>query len=234
MARKKRKDEVEEPKYEFVPPDFDEKAFLEKDIKGTKSLIVATFLGILAGVLAFALTGISIYLGIIVIIACAIGLKYLIPFLKIEPSGVDKKTLLGNILIIFLLSLGIWIVMLNPPFSDQIAPEITSTAIYFNSGSSWTKYVNDGVTPIHSGNQVNITVTVRDNDKVNSVTINVHLSGGTGTFKAMNATTMKGVYETGSVTYTTGASNSAYVYTLNVTDNNGHLTQASGSFTINP
>ncbi len=234
MARKKRKDEVEEPKYEFVPPDFDEKAFLEKDIKGTKSLIVATFLGILAGVLAFALTGISIYLGLVVIIACAIGLKYLITLLKIEPSGVDKKTLLGNILIIFLLSLGIWIVMLNPPFSDQIAPEITSTAIYFNSGSGWTKYVNDGATPIHSGNQVNITVTVRDNDKVNSVTINVHLSGGTGTFNAMNATTAKGAYETGPVTYTTGASNSAYAYTINVTDKVGHLTPAFGSFTINP
>jgi hypothetical protein len=234
MARKKRKDEVEEPKYEFVPPDFDEKAFLEKDIRGTKSLIIATFLGILAGVLAFALTGISVYLGLIVIIACAVGLKYLISLLKIAPDGVDWKTLVGNIAIIFLLSLGIWIVMLNPPFSDQIAPEITANAIYFNSGTGWTKYVSDGTTPIYSGNQVNITVTVRDNDKVNSITINVHLSSQTGTFHSMNATAVKGVYETGSVTYNTGASNSAYIYTINVTDRTGRLTPKSSSFTINP
>jgi len=234
MARKKRKDEVEEPKYEFVPPDFDEKAFLEKDIRGTKSLIVATFLGVLAGVLAFALTGISIYLGLIVIIACAVALKYLISLLKIAPDGVDWKTLVGSIAIIFLLSLGIWIVMLNPPFSDQIPPEITANAIYFDSGTGWARYVSDGSTPIFSGNQVNITVTVRDNDAVNSVTINVHLAGQAGAFHSMNATAVKGVFETGSVAYTTGSSNSAYVYTINVTDKVGHLTTISSSFTINP
>jgi hypothetical protein len=233
MARKKRKDEVEEPKYEFVPPDFDEKAFLEKDIRGTKSLIVATFLGILAGVLAFALTDVSILLGGIVIIACAVGLKYLIPLLKIDTGVVEKKTLIGNILIILLLSLGIWIVMLNPPFSDQIPPEITSHAIYFNSGSGWTKYTSDGATPIHSGNQVNITATVRDNDAVISVTISVHLSGNPDNFVPMNVTALKGVYDRVSI-YTTGASNSAYIYTINVTDKAGHVTTFSGSFTINP
>jgi hypothetical protein len=233
MARKKRKDEVEEPKYEFVPPDFDEKAFLEKDIKGTKSLIVATFLGILAGVLAFALTGISIILGAIVIIACAIGLKYLIPLLRIDSEGVDRKTLLGNILIIFLLSLGIWIVMLNPPFSDQIAPEITSRAIWFDSGSGLTKYVSDGATPIYSGNPVNVTATVRDNDNVNSVSITVHLSGSPDSFVTMNSTAVKGVYNHQS-TYTTGASNSPYIYTIKVSDKTGHITTVTGSFTINP
>jgi hypothetical protein len=233
MARKKRKDEVEEPKYEFVPPDFDEKAFLEKDIRGTKSLILATFLGILAGVLAFALTNISVLLGGIIIIACAIGLKYLIPLLKIEKGVVDKKTLIGNIAIVLLLSLGIWIVMLNPPFSDQIPPEITSKEIYFSSGSGWTKYVNDGATPIYSGNQVNITVTVRDNDLVNSVSISVNLAGNPDNFVPMNTTTVKGVYDRIG-TYTTGASNSAYIYTIKVTDKVGHITTVSDSFTINP
>jgi hypothetical protein len=233
MARKKRKDEVEEPKYEFVPPDFDEKAFLEKDIKGTKSLIVATFLGILAGVLAFALTGVSIILGAVVIIACAIGLKYLIQLLKIDSEGIDKKTLAGNILIIFLLSLGIWIVMLNPPFSDQIAPEITHRAIWFDSGSGLRMYTSDGSTPIYSGNLVNITVTVRDNDAVNSVSITVHLSGSPDNFVPMNATAVKGVYDRSSA-YTTGASNSAYIYTIKVTDKSGRITTGSGSFTINP
>ncbi len=50
----------------------------------------------------------------------------------------------------------------------------------------------------------------------------------------MNATAVKGVYETGSVTYNTGASNSAYIYTINVTDRTGRLTPKSSSFTINP
>jgi hypothetical protein len=235
MARKKRKDEVEEPKYEFVPPDFDEKAFLEKDIRGTKTLILATFLGILAGVLAFALTNISILLGGIVIIASAVGLKFLIPILRIETEGVEKKTLIGNILIILLLSLGIWIVMLNPPFSDQIPPEIIAPgpSITFNSGSGWHDYINDGATPIHSGNQVNISVPVRDNDYVKSVTISVHLSGNPDYFVPMDATAVKDVYNYISA-YTTGASNSAYIYTINVTDRVGHLTTVSGSFTINP
>ena len=233
MARKKRKDEVEEPKYEFVPPDFDEKAFLEKDIKGTKALIVATFLGILVGVLAFALTDISVLLGGLIIIACAVGLKYILPFLRIDTEGMEKKTIFGNIIIILLLGLGIWVVMLNPPFSDQIAPEITSKAIYFDSGSGWTKYVSDGSTPIFSGNQVNITVNVRDNDIVNSVTISVHLSGSPDSYVPMSETSVKGAYDHLS-TYTTGASSSTYIYTINVTDKAGHLTSVPGTFTINP
>jgi hypothetical protein len=194
---------------------------------------LATFLGILAGVLAFALTNISVLLGGIVIIASAVGLKFLIPILRISTEGVDWKTLIPNIFIILLLSLGIWIVMLNPPFSDQIPPEITNHAIYFNSGSGWTKYVGDSTTPIHSGDQVNITVTVRDNDAVKSVSISVHLSGDPDNFVPMNITAVKGVYDRISI-YTTGASNSDYSYTIKATDNAGHLSTQVDHFIINP
>lgn len=120
MAKKKRKDEKEET-YEWVPPEFDERAFLEKDIVVTKSLMITALLAIAFGILAFAvgdaagsLVGFLVYIaGAIVVIR---GLPKL-PFLKIKEEDIDKKTLAGNVALYVLLALGVWILLMNPPFS---------------------------------------------------------------------------------------------------------------------
>jgi citrate synthase len=55
VARKKRKDEKEAEEYEWIPPEFDEKAFLQKDMVGTKALMYSAVVAILFGALAATL-----------------------------------------------------------------------------------------------------------------------------------------------------------------------------------
>jgi uncharacterized membrane-anchored protein len=116
MARKRRKDEKEE-EYEWVPPEFDEKAFLLKDIVGTRALMYTAVIGLVFGVAA-ALVGAAAtnYVGAIVYLAGGALLTYMYKLLKVKTEDLDKKSLIGNIALYFLLALGIWILLMNEPF----------------------------------------------------------------------------------------------------------------------
>ncbi len=117
MARKKRKDEKEE-EYEWVPPEFDEKAFLLKDIVGTKALMFTAAIAVVFGILSFAVGAtINNYVGFIAYVAGAIVLNYSYKPLKINRADIDKKTIIGNVALYFLLALGVWIILMNPPFT---------------------------------------------------------------------------------------------------------------------
>ncbi len=113
MARKKRKEEKEE-EYEWVPPEFDEKAFLLKDIVGTKALMITAVMAIVFGIIAFAVgAAIANAVGFIAYVAGALVVNYSYRFLKIDRADIEKKTMIGNIVLYFLLALGIWIILMN-------------------------------------------------------------------------------------------------------------------------
>lgn len=118
MAKKRKKVEKEET-YEWVPPEFDEKEFLRKDLRSTKSLMVSAGLAIVVGILAFGvgtLLGNLQLIAILLIFAGAASLKKIYPFLGIKESDVDTKILVGNIAVFIFLALGIWILLMNEPF----------------------------------------------------------------------------------------------------------------------
>jgi uncharacterized membrane-anchored protein len=117
MARKRRKDEKEE-EYEWVPPEFDETAFLKKDIVGTKALMYTSIIAIVFGIAA-ALVGAasSYYIGFVVYIVGGVLLNYFYKFLGIKVEDIDRKGLIGNIALYFLLALGVWILLMNAPFN---------------------------------------------------------------------------------------------------------------------
>jgi hypothetical protein len=121
MAKKRRR-ENEEPEdtYEFIPPEFDEKEFLLKDLYGTKVLMVVTALAIVLGILAACIHRASDgglwWLGLILILLAIITLRQLLTLFRFRADLIDQKMLLGNYILMFFLSLGVWIIMLNPPF----------------------------------------------------------------------------------------------------------------------
>jgi hypothetical protein len=238
MAKKRRKEEVEEEKYEFVPPDFDEKAFLRKDMLGTKALMITTLVAIVVGILAYFLGNVYVLLGGAIIVFGAALLRWIYPIFKIQPKDVEKKMIAGNIVVLMVLSLGIWIMLMNSPFSDHSPPEITASSISFNDNGVWKPYVSESETTIHSGDLVNITVKARDNGRIASVTIEIHsLSQSSGTYVDMNYTGSYGQYDYVR-RFTTDPLNptqpTTYIFTIKVIDGVGNQATKSGSFTVNP
>jgi hypothetical protein len=117
MAQKKRKvEEKKEPQYEFVPPDFDEKDFLEKDIGATKITMLSFVWGIVFGVVAGLTNSISPFIGLLLIFVGIYLMKYFLQAFKINTAEIDKKGWLGNIVMFFFMLLGTWIMLINPPF----------------------------------------------------------------------------------------------------------------------
>lgn len=233
MAKKRRKDEVEEPKYEFVPPDFDEKTFLEKDVEGTKTLMITALVAIVFGVLAFLLTDISAIIGGVLIVVGAVALRYIFPLFKVNKNRVENKTMIGNYALMFLLALGIWIMLLNPPFSDHSAPDITAQKITFDDGTGWQDYTSS--TPIHSGDSVKISVNVSENGRIASVQIDVYPSSSqSGTYVDMVQGSAYGRYSYTNTYVAVGGSSTQYLYNVKVIDGAGFQTVKSGAFTVNP
>jgi hypothetical protein len=120
MAQKKRKEEEKkEAQYEFVPPSFDEKDFLEKDIRATKVTLLSTvwalIFGIAAGFSSMYISNTN-YAGLLLLIVGLYLLKYFLQLAKIDTKEIDKKGWLGNYAMFFFLFLGTWIMLLNPPF----------------------------------------------------------------------------------------------------------------------
>lgn len=121
MAKKKRRVSAkQEEEYEFTPPEFDEKEFILEDLYGTKVMVVsfaaALTMGILAGALHHAIAGWGGYAGFALIILAALGLKELLRLLRFDPDVLEAKTMLGNYIMFVLLALGVWIMVINPPF----------------------------------------------------------------------------------------------------------------------
>lgn len=118
MAKKKRRvEKVTEEEYEFTPPEFDEKEFILKDIYGSKVLFTVTILAIVIGILASCIEKVwSWYGGLLLIIVVIVGMKSFLKILKFDVSLLEQKSMLGNYVLFFLLSLGMWILFINPPF----------------------------------------------------------------------------------------------------------------------
>lgn len=164
MAQKKRKEPEVKEEYTFVPPDFDEREFLEKDITVTKTVLVSALLATVFGVLAFFTTDISYVIGLLLIIVGAASLRYMFKTLPIDVSKVENKTWLGNGAMFFFLALGIWILLLNPPFGDYVDPQISDVQV-------WSGGLEISRSTVPVGESVVINVTVVDNHHISKVTM---------------------------------------------------------------
>lgn len=124
MAKKKRRI-VEEPKeeYEFTPEAFNEREFVLKDLYGSKVFMVTVVLAILVGVVTGIICNLDIageYDWVIATLLSflVLGLnKKILTLLGFRPEMIEGKTMVGNYLVYLAMTLGICIIMVNPPFS---------------------------------------------------------------------------------------------------------------------
>jgi len=127
MAKKRRKEEKEE---EFKLPEFDEEAYLRKEITATKLMLIVIFLAMIAAALSYFLT-----MAGVVVVAFFAGfsliflLRYLPSIFGVDTKGFEKKDWLGQATTYFFTWLAIWVLIMNVPFADVTLPSLT---VYVN------------------------------------------------------------------------------------------------------
>jgi hypothetical protein len=218
MAQKKKKEDEPKEEYNFVPPDFNEREFLEKDMAATKTVLITAVLAVLFGAIAYLTTDITFVIGLMLLIGGAVGLKYIIQMMPLDLSTVENKTWLGNGALFFFLALGIWILLLNPPFGDTIDPEINDMQVW-NGNVQLAKPYNN--VPVNQTITFNATVT--DNGDLSTVQFTITGSGG-GTWDMTEGS--DGRYE-----YVHTFANGFYNIIVTATDDAGN--EATLNFTLN-
>ena len=122
MAKKRRiiEKKAKEEDYEFVPPEFDEEEFIRKDLYGTKVLLVvvvfAAVIGVLCSCVQKAFTDAGLFLGLLLLFFGVAAIKPFLKLVRFDPDLLERKTMVGNYILYLLLGLGIWILLVNPPF----------------------------------------------------------------------------------------------------------------------
>ena len=121
MAKKRRIIEKKaQEEYEFVPPEFDEEEFIRKDLYGTKVLFVvvafSAIIGILCSCVQKAFTDAGLILALLLLFLGVAAIKPLLKLVRFDPDLLERKTMVGNYILYLLLGLGVWILLLNPPF----------------------------------------------------------------------------------------------------------------------
>ena len=122
MAKKRRiiEKKAQEEDYEFVPPEFDEEEFIRKDLYGTRVLFVvvafAVIIGILCSCVQKAFTDAGLFLALLLLFLGVAAIKPLLKLVRFDPELLERKTMVGNYILYLLLGLGIWILLVNPPF----------------------------------------------------------------------------------------------------------------------
>lgn len=136
MAKKRHK---AEEKVVFKKPDFDEKEYMKKELLNAKVGIITFFYAVPYGIVSWqlALADLSI-LGLLAVIIGILSLKRVYPYLGIDIEDFEKKTWLGNGAVLVFTWLSIWVLLLNPPFSDMASPDITDVQV-LGSSVNWTK-----------------------------------------------------------------------------------------------
>ena len=184
MAKKRKKDKKkEEEEYEFTPPEFNEREFLEKELKETRAAIITVGIAVVFGVLAAVVTAMTpglIAVAFVIGVAGMFLLKYVYGFLRIDISGFTKKNWAGTIVTYFFTFLAIWVLLINTPFADLADPSIdqvtiwvsvdtTLTGITYKQNSStkvmeWLRVDNDAKPEaglIHTTDNYTINITAR-------------------------------------------------------------------------
>lgn len=253
MAKKRKKDKEEKQEYEFTPPEFNEKEFLLKELKDTKTVIItvgyAAVFGIVAGVLA-SINELLSWVGLGLLFGGIFSLKYVYPRLKIDTSTFVRKNWAGNVFWFFMTFLAVWILVLNFPFADHADPSVTDITVWVQRGTNSTapdynltainyEYVDSAGSymwvPQWGGTlesvlyasalyTVNITAKVADNGRL--ATVRVSVDGGD--FATMSP---EGDHRFGFSVTGDQISSSSLSFTIVATDSVGHekiFTPASG------
>lgn len=207
MAKKRKKERVEQEEYEFRPPEFDEKEFLKKELTDTRTVLFtigyAAVFGIVAGLIAQVSTELIAF-GAVLLVAGILSLKFVYPYMKVDTSTFAKKNWAGNVAWFFFTFLAAWVLLFNYPFADFAQPQVTEVTVWVTNdvgnitaidyknvpaqgGYVWVPRWGDLNTLIVSdpAYTINITAKVADNGEL--ATVMIAIGSPTATYETMSA-----------------------------------------------
>ena len=116
--------------YEFIPPDFDEDAFIHREMVSFRTTAILFVWGILAAVATWgafsAMDGSrgAWFLGLAIAAAFGVALKWVFPLLKTDIKHFGRREWLGTGALFFFTWLAFFLIAVNPPVSDFAAPRV--------------------------------------------------------------------------------------------------------------
>lgn len=116
MAPKSKRDEKSsEGEYEFRLPEFDEKAFVRREVEGAKASFWVLGLGTLAGALSAGLFLLPVpwWTGWLPLLAAMLGLRPMLERIGFSEELTKPRALVGNYFMLFFTGLAIWILAIN-------------------------------------------------------------------------------------------------------------------------
>ena len=165
MVRAEEPEKGQDEKPVFVPPEFDETEFLQTENRSAKMIYISLGIAVIAGILSYGIMTVLHLIGaggkFIAPIAAPVLLVpvvlYLFHRFKIDLKALDWKKYLENGSMYLLTWFVIWMVSMNPPFSDFSAPLVSEPLMEVGTDSGNTvhyfedsMFVNDEETEYRS------------------------------------------------------------------------------------
>ncbi|UCE74284.1 MAG: hypothetical protein JSV56_00890 [Methanomassiliicoccales archaeon] len=230
MAKKRRKSK-EEAGYEFKEPEFDEKEYLKKEVRDTKTLFVTFGYALLMAFASFGLTFVDVALAALLGIIGIVFLRHIYPLIGVDTSLLEKKQWGSNIIMYLFTWLLVWILLCNPPISDFAKPTIKRDGIYFGGPGNWTK-LND-TNEIDYTMNVSINATIVDNVEVDEKTIIIIIREKEGDeFIEKERSPMNRIGKNKYAYVVSDLKQRPYEYTISAEDVNNLETSLSGNFYV--
>ncbi|HEX2065258.1 MAG TPA: hypothetical protein VHI93_00450 [Candidatus Thermoplasmatota archaeon] len=202
--------------YEFVPPDFDEDAFVHREMVSFKTTTILFVWGILAAAASWAAyvavggTDLGWLIGLALCGAFGYALKFLFPRLGADVSHFKRKEWVGTGFLFFFTWLSFFLVALNPPLTDVAPPQV---------------FLSAGPPLQEAGAPVTVDVVAADNGRLAGLQVRVTRDGGdlTVPFTEVAAGHLRGTLPSAAGRYTVAAT---------ATDAKGHVGRAATNVTI--
>ena len=124
------KDDKTSEDYEFIPEDFDEDAFIHREMVSFRTTTILFVWGILAAGLSFAvfaaLEGAKVawLAGLAIATAFGFALKWVFPRAKADIKHFGRREWLGTGFLFFFTWLSFFLIAINPPVSDFAPPRV--------------------------------------------------------------------------------------------------------------
>lgn len=216
LARKKRK--KKEP-FEFKAPEFDEAAFMKREVEGAKAAMITIGYAFAVALASWALTlsGLAPVGGLLGFVALY-GLRYLYPLAGVDLSKFDWKLWAGNGAIHLFAWFAFWVLLLNPPFLDISPPVIHNAAVPGGTPTN-VGFGGSSQLPLGGGTSFQVLANVTDNQQLVSVQIIVEVGGSKRPAESM---TFTGTGAEWAFDVTAVEAGETYTLTIDAQDRAGH------------